>query len=416
MMSNTFSTKNLLTFLPLKKRMSLFTLKYAPHHSSEILGQPLAVAQLKDFILNYKLKKQKAALLVGPIGCGKTSSVYALAEELKYDLLEINSSELRNADAISTFLGSALGQQSLFFTPKLILIDEVDNISGVQDRGCLPALLKAIEKSPFPVILTANDVEESKFKALKKSCLQIPYAPLPYKTIAQCLQKIAEREGITVEEKALNSLARQADGDFRAALIDFQICLQNKRCTGEDVLSLSDRKRQQSIITALMLIFKSSSVENALGALDDVDVELKDVSFWIDHNLPAEYKTISSLAKAYEHLARVDIFQGRIMRRQHWRFLVYMKDLLTAGVSSAKEGKNPEIVNYKPTMRFLRMWQANIKNAKKKEIAVKLAGKTHTSTKVAREQIPFFQVIGKNNKLLAEELGLTDEETEWLQS
>ena len=69
-----------------------------------------------------------------------------IAKELKYDLLEINSSDLRNEEQIRTFLDAALGQRSLFFTPKLILIDEVDNISGVHDRGCIPALLKAMEK------------------------------------------------------------------------------------------------------------------------------------------------------------------------------------------------------------------------------------------------------------------------------
>src|SRR3989344_5602199 len=158
--------------------MSLFTLKYAPKNSNQVFGQQLAVSQLKEFLQNYKSKLQRAALLYGPIGCGKTSSVYALAKELNYDVLEINSSDLRNEASIKSFLGSALGQQSLFFTPKLVLIDEIDNISGREDRGCIPAVLKAIEKSVFPVILTANDLEDSKFKLLKKASLIIDYHPL----------------------------------------------------------------------------------------------------------------------------------------------------------------------------------------------------------------------------------------------
>src|SRR3989344_7236379 len=146
--------------------MALFTTTYAPKTSAQVFGQQLAVAQLRDFITQYKKQQHKSALLLGPIGCGKTSSVYALAKELGYDVVELNSSDLRNAENITKFLSSALGQQSLFFTPKLVLIDEVDNLSGVADRGCIPALVKAIEKSSFPVILTANDIEESKFKAL----------------------------------------------------------------------------------------------------------------------------------------------------------------------------------------------------------------------------------------------------------
>ncbi len=396
--------------------MSIYTYKYAPKNSSQVFGQQLAVSQLKDFIINYKTQKRKAALLHGPIGNGKTSSVYAMAEELKYDLLEINSSDLRNAENIRSFLDAALGQQSLFFTPKLILVDEVDNISGVKDRGCIPALVKAIAKSTFPVILTANDIEDSKLKPLKKATQMIEFHKLQYKTIAHALKWICEQEDIQAEEKAINSLARQVDGDLRGALIDLHICATEKSFTFDDLKYLSDRKRTESIINALMIIFKSSSVENALSALDDVDVDLRDVSFWIDNNLPKEYIHPRSLARAYEHLSRVDVFQGRIHKRQHWRFLVYMKDLMTAGISSAKDEKNTEFVKYLPTMRFLRMWQAKMKNAKKKEIAAKLAERIHTSTKVAGEQIPYLQQIFRSGggNSIAEELELSEEEVEWL--
>ncbi|MDO8656286.1 MAG: hypothetical protein Q7K45_03530, partial [Nanoarchaeota archaeon] len=81
-----------------------------------------------------------------------------------------------------------------------------------------------------------------------------------------------------------------------------------------------------------------------------------------------------------------------------------------------KEEKNPQFVPYRQTMRFLRLWQAKMKNAKKKEIAQKLAAKTHTSTSVAGQQIPYLQVMfqkGAGNSI-AQELGLDDEEVDWL--
>ena len=67
-------------------------------------------------------------------------------------------------------------------------------------------------------------------------------------------------------------------------------------------------------------------------------------------------------------------------------------------------------------MRLLRIWQSNMKLAKKKEIAEKLAIATHTSKKVAIDQIPYFQQIFKNsnNKQIAEELDLSDDEVDWL--
>lgn len=398
--------------------MALFTIKYAPKNADQVFGQQLAVSQLRNFITQYRQQQHKAALLLGPIGCGKTSSVYALARELNHDVVELNSSDLRNAENITQFLNSALGQQSLFFTPKIVLIDEVDNISGVADRGCIPALLKAIEKSSFPVILTANDIEESKFKALVKVSQVIPYHQLQYKTISHCLQWICEQEDITFDEKAVNSLARQVDGDMRAALIDLQGSFSKKHLSFNDVSTLSDRKRTETILNALMIIFKSSSIETALPALENVDMEPRDIIHWIDENIPKEYLSPKALAKGYEYLARADVFQGRIMNRQHWRFLAYITDLLTAGISSAKEEKNPQFIPYRQTMRFLRLWQSKMKNAKKKEIAAKLAARTHTSTSVAEQQVPYLQVIFRKGvgETIARELELSEEEVDWLRT
>lgn len=396
--------------------MSLFTTKYTPQNSAQIVGQSLAVSQLKDYIVHYKEQKRRAALLYGPIGVGKTSSVYALAQELQYDLLELNSSDLRNAEAINSFLGSALGQQSLFFRPKIILIDEIDAISGTNDRGCLPALIKSIEKSSFPVILTANDPFDSKFNGLRKICLEIEFPKLDHKAILQRLEFVAQQEKIVFEEKALSSLARQVDGDLRAALIDLQGCASRGAVSFALVMELSDRKRTESILHALSMIFKSSKAENALPALDDIDVDLEEVFLWIDENLPKEYSSATVLAKAYEHLARADVFQGRIKRRQHWRFLVYVTSLLTAGISSAKEERNPLFIEYKRTMRLLKIWQANQKYAQRKEIAGKIAARTHTSRKVVMEDFSYYQMIFEkgNRALLVRELELTEEEVEWL--
>ena len=396
--------------------MALFTAKYAPENSDQVFGQQKAVQELKDFIVNYKQKKHRAALIYGPIGNGKTSSVYALANELDYELMEINSSNLRNQDAMKTFLNSALGQQSLFFKPKLILIDEIDNVSGVKDRGAVQALTKAIEKSSFPVILTANDPFNSKLKALKKVSQMIEFHKLQYRTVAHALEWVAQQEGIEYEEKAINSLARQVDGDLRGALIDFQANSIDKNFNFSKLEGISDRKRTESIISALSIIFKSSSVENALPALNDVDLKTNEIFLWMDENLPKEYLDSASLARAYEHLSRADVFNGRIKRQQHWRFLVYINNLLTAGISSAKDERNSTFVPYKQTMRLLRIWQSKMRLAKKKEIAEKLALATHTSKKVAISQIPYYQQIfrNSNSEKLAAELELSDDEVDWL--
>ncbi len=396
--------------------MTLFTIKYAPQNTAQIFGQPLAVSQLKDFVVNHKKQKQKAALLYGPIGVGKTASVYALAKELNYDILELNSSDLRDEESMKSFLGSALGQQSLFFTPKIILIDEIDNISGREDRGCIPALVSAIEKANFPVIMTANDPFDSKFKPLQKASLMIEFQPLQYKTIAHAVQWVCEQEKIRFDEKSVNTLARQVDGDMRAALIDLQGSVREGRLDYDVIVNLSDRKRAESILQALAIIFKSSAVENCVHILDDVDMEMNEVMLWLDENLPSEYTSAQALAKAYECLARADVFQKRIKRQQYWRLLVYVSNLLTAGISSAKTERNSAFITYKPTSRILKIWMANQKLAKKKQIAEKWAKATHTSKKRALEQMPYVQAMfqKKVDVGVVKEVELNEEEVGWL--
>ena len=58
-----------------------------------------------------------------------------------------------------------------------------------------------------------------------------------------------------------------------------------------------------------------------------------------------------------------------------------------------------------------------MKQAKKKDIAEKLAEKTHTSKRIAMQQLPYFQEMFKRGSCpeLVEELELSKEEVEWLE-
>jgi len=128
--------------------------KYRPNSSKEICGQDKAVKELKNHIEAYK--GGKPLLLYGAPGTGKTSSVYAVAKELGFEIVEINASDSRNKDSINQILGGALKQQSLFSKGKIVLVDEIDGISGQKDRGGLPALIKLTEKSALVVLKTFN--------------------------------------------------------------------------------------------------------------------------------------------------------------------------------------------------------------------------------------------------------------------
>ena len=399
-----------------------WTKKYAPKRTQDIIGQDACIKQLRDYITDFKKHRKKALLLWGPTGCGKTASVHALANELGQELIEVNASDFRNKEGIESTVGNASKQQSLFAKGKIILLDEIDGLSGMQDRGGITTVSDVIETSAFPIVCTAIDPFDQKFSTLRKQSILVEYQALSTTFIFTILKNIADKEKIEYKEDDLKNLARRAGGDARAAITDLQSTTQEKgKLVKEDIENLGQREQAETIINALLKIFKTTDPQIANGAFDQVDEELDKCVLWLDENLPAEYEKPEDLARAYDMLSRADVMQSRIRRWQHWRFLVYVNAYLTAGVATAKDAKYQKFTQYKPTTRILKLWQAKQKYEKRKAIAQKVAAKTHTSTADAiQSTVPYLKIIFSKNKTMAEKLTeefeLDSEEVNWLKS
>ncbi|MBI3035034.1 replication factor C large subunit [Candidatus Woesearchaeota archaeon] len=399
--------------------MHPLTHKYIPKTTMEVLGQENVVKQLRDFIINFKKQKKKSALIYGPSGVGKTSSVYAIANELDYEVIEVNASNFRNAEQINFKVGNAIKQQSLFARGKIILVDEIDGLSGHEDRGGVQAIVKLIGDSAYPIILTATNPFDNKFSSLRSKSNLMEFSQLDYLSIFRILKRICGHEKIRHEDEVLKALSRRAGGDARSAINDLQSLAQEKKELAKESLEeLSERNKTENIMTALNKIFKTTDLKIAISAFDNVREDLDEQLLWIDENLPKEYTKPQELAKAYEMLSKADVFSRRIKRWQHYRFLVYINALITAGIASAKNEKYKNFVQYKPTGRILKLWWASQRNAKKKEIAGKIAEKTHSSKKeILKSTMPYLPIMFRNKEMrngIINYLDLNEEEIEWL--
>ena len=383
--------------------------KYRAKNFSEIKGQTFAIEKVKAFLKNFP--KKKVLILHGAPGIGKTSLAYALANEENAEILEMNASDFRNKEKIHSVIGPAIKQKSLFKEKKFILVDEVDGISARRDRGGLAELLALIEKSVFPIIITANDIWNKKFSLLRKKGDLVGLKEVEYKEVLEVLVEVCNKEGCQINKDLLTSVAIKAKGDIRAALNDFQII--GTMDVPELMKEVGERNKEESIFSALQHIFKNSKIDDKMIKIfDEVNMPIDEVFLWIEENIPLEYKG-EELAKAYDALSRADVFRGRIYRQQHWRFMVYEYFLLGAGIGGVKRYNRDGWTNYKKPTRILKIWLQNQRAAKKKTICQKYAKECHISVKKAMRDFLTIKLILQNHDI-RKQLKLNTEEIDYL--
>ncbi|MFH1376852.1 MAG: replication factor C large subunit [Candidatus Woesearchaeota archaeon] len=391
----------------------IWTEKYKPQKLSDVVGDRGVLEQLEDFILNYRNHKKNSVILHGMTGTGKTCSVHAIAKENNLELMELNASDFRNKAHINDIIGFSINQASLFNKGKIILIDEIDGLSGMKDRGGAQALASLLSSSAFPVVLTANDVYQDKLSGLRSKSILLEFENLKNNEMLEVLKKIVDKENVKIDDLFLKKLVGRSGGDLRSAINDLQILCALKKINEEDVEYLGDRRKEQEIFALLRLIFKSKELDLISKTCDDVDLNFDEMFLWIDENLPFEYSG-KELSRAYDMLSKADVFRGRIRRWQHWRFLVYQKFFMNEGVALAKDVSKKGYVKYRRTQRLLKIWRSKMKYGKRKSICAKIADKMHVSTKRAMKDIfPYVKNLLKKDEFV-NKFDFDDDEVSWL--
>lgn len=398
--------------------MSPWTERHRPKIFGDIKGQDEAISKIKLFVEEFYLgrltrKSKKALILYGPPGIGKTTIAHVAANESNAEIFELNASDFRDRTRLQEILKPALEQQSLTKKSKIILVDEADGIMGT-DRGGIPELIRLIEESTYPIIITANDVWDKKLAPVRKISEIVQLKEISYKTIKDVLIHILRKENKFVDNKILTEISVKAKGDLRAAINDLQT-ISKLPSQEQGTITFEEREKEISIFQALKKIFKVKPDEEVLKIFDSVNMPLDEIILWVEENIPKEYQG-KELAKAYERLSKVDVFKRRIYRQQYWRFMLYENIFLSYGISASKNMKTlrKEFTTYKKPTRILKIWMNNQRTLKKKSIAHKYAAYTHIANKRALKEFYTIKQVINSNPAIAKELRLDDEEVEYL--
>ncbi len=214
--------------------------KYRPMTFDTVVGQSALTTTLKNAVKSGKLAH--AYLFCGPRGVGKTTcarifakaincehptesgeacnnceSCQAFNEQRSYNIFELDAASNNGVEHIKTLMEQTrippqMGKYKVF------IIDEVHMLS----TAAFNAFLKTLEEPPAHVIFILATTEKHKIlPTIISRCQIYDFERMTVSNIVGYLKEVAEKEGVTYEEEALNVIAEKADGGMRDALSIF---------------------------------------------------------------------------------------------------------------------------------------------------------------------------------------------------
>lgn len=214
--------------------------KYRPTTFRSVVGQKALVQTLKAAVVTRKLAH--AYLFCGTRGVGKTTcarifaktincehptpdgeacneceSCRAFNEQRSYNIIELDAASNNSVDEIRSLIDKVrvppqLGRYKVF------IIDEVHMLS----TAAFNAFLKTLEEPPHHAIFILATTEKHKLlPTILSRCQIYDFQRITIEDIVEHLRYVASQEGFTVDDDALNVIARKADGGMRDALSIF---------------------------------------------------------------------------------------------------------------------------------------------------------------------------------------------------
>lgn len=407
-----------MNFLPLQ-----WFLKYRPKSLNDIENQEEAKTKLKEWIEGWLSGKPKvkAVLLYGPPGVGKTTLAEALAHDYKLELMEINASDSRNLEDIKNIVIRASITGTLFgIRGKLILLDEVDGINARVDVGAITGILELIEKTKYPIILTANDPWDPSLRPIRNAVEMIELKRLGKYPMKRILKHICDAEKIHCDDEALDYIIEQSEGDARYAINMLQGVAEGfGKVTLEMAKELVRRKdRELDPFEALRQVFWAKYYWQAKSAVTSTQIDYELLMRWLDENIPLQYTDMEDVWRAYDALSKASLFLSRA-KLVGWDLLSYVFDLMGPGVALASlEKKKPTYkakwVKYQ-FPQYIQLLSKTKENRDNLELLLRKIGeKIHSSKeKTLNDVLPFFvQYYSKYRDKLDKELELTEGEKE----
>ncbi len=274
---------------------------WRPQQFFDVVGQEHVTKTLQNALLQEKISH--AYLFSGPRGTGKTSAAKILAKAVNCerapiqepcnecpscrgitdgsisDVIEIDAASNNGVDEIRDI------RDKVKYAPssvkyKVYIIDEVHMLS----IGAFNALLKTLEEPPKHVIFILATTEPHKIPlTILSRCQRFDFKRISAAAIVNRMKLIVDETGVVVEDKALQVVARAAEGGMRDALslLDQAISFSQDRVTLDDALTVTGAV-SQNFLNRLAYAIKNKDVAEGLSALEELLFQGKDPSRFVE--------------------------------------------------------------------------------------------------------------------------------------
>ncbi len=275
--------------------------KFRPDTFEEVKGQEAIVTTLKNQIRSERVGH--AYLFCGTRGTGKTTVAKILARAINCEhpvdgnpcnecaicraigtgasmnVVEIDAASNNGVDNIREIV------EEVRYSPtegkyRVYIIDEVHMLSA----GAFNALLKTLEEPPSYVVFILATTEAHKIPiTILSRCQRYDFKRIRIETIAGRLLDLCEREGIVTDEKAMNYVAKVADGSMRDALSLLERCVAfyyQQELTYDRVLEILGSVDMEVFGRALRYIH-NGEVIRCMGLLEEMVTSGRELSRFV---------------------------------------------------------------------------------------------------------------------------------------